>query len=1009
MLKRGPVLAPRCLGLALVMVCSLAGAVEVSGSAVVPGAAGEYVTLGFRLEGSGVYDYAVSVPEGWVPLSNHGRLQLDGPGYVSVTVRVPADVPAGTEATVGIELVNTEDPTETGRGSGAILVAAHVAIELTLVHADRAELGQPHEMLLLVRNRGNLPDVVDLSGDGGMWQVRFAQQSVALEIGQTVEVPVTLVPQGSVTSGYRHVLWITGVSRNDPGVSARAHASTIFVDSGIEEGASRRADPHLTLSVTAGVGATISIDEGGTDFSMSYDVNPRLAGALSDYVRVTAGVGTLGGTLIDPFERIPSQLYLGLVAQEWDAAASVRGGAYSLSGGGLVGMWRLGGGVSYRQGPDSGDFGVTATAVSQLPELDLQFMGRTASTESGRSDALGTRYRTQLSEGLTLSLGADLTGTRSDDDYVVAVGVNESLTYQSQVFDVTQSYSGVPQAGLHNFGLSGGLRSAGPFGLRAATAYTIANSGQRWRNSLTLSTSPLNGLNLSVTGTYLSESAGGSWSVRPSIGYRYRLWGINGTLTGSYSHTAPIWGDSPAVDGFTVGTSLAVGHFSVRAGGRYSLIWAGATGQSGVTLNVGGAVSYDRGGNSQLGLVLDYGSDTLEAIDVLTGALVWSHRWSPDIETELSYEREQSTAHGTGMYEQMEQIRLIAQLNDVLVDGLVLSAGYMVRSDAGLLTGSPLAHDISVRVGYSFGHPFRTPPVLEQAFGGRQGGEVRGVAFIDRNLDGVKNDDEEFLANVTLTLGDVAVTTDAAGAYTLRVPEGQHAWAALSGVPSGFALHADSVMHVAGNETHDVDLPFVPVVNINVVVFDDADHDGVQSPNESGIAYAGVIIEGPEKRTVRVNAMGVTQVTGLLPGSYAVRPDPEQMPARYRATTDPVELVLREGDRQRTVAVGAAAPPRQVVTTFTASNLAIIGRVGVSSVVPGSELTVSALVSGQAEMVMAQIGDHVHELVQGPTGWAGVVPVPESWPEGPTVVTLRAVGAAGEATTQITVQVVEPK
>lgn len=1008
MLMRRAALGVRMLPIALLLATNWAGALEVVGNPEVTGSAGEYATLGFRLIGVGEYAFTVTSPDGWVPLSRTGRVTVDRTGFVSVTVRVPGSAPAGSVAQVRIDFESTAPGTEGATGIGNVIVASHVAIELLAPRDMVGQLGQPHELTLVVRNRGNMPDVVDLSGEGGMWDVRLERSSVALEVGAEAEVLVTLLPRGSVSSGYRHVLWLTGVSRNDPLVRARAFTETVFRDSSLETERAAGQDPRLALSFRTGVTGGVTIDEAGTDYSLRYDVNPRLSGELSDYVSVTAGVGSLSGSLQDPFERVPSQLSLGLTATSWDAAASFGDGTYALSGGALLGQWRFGTGATYAVRDQAERFGVSVSAVSQVPGLDLQFVGRTTTTSGTRHDSLGARYRTPLADGLNLTLGADLVGSITPDGYAVAVGVSESLTFQVQAFDVTQTYNAVPQAGLHNIGLSGGLRSAGPFGLRAATSLSVSPAGNRWRNSLTLSTAPAAGLNLAVTGTYAVEAAGASFSVRPTLGYRYRIAAANGNVSVGYAYTVPLWGLDASSNRLSTAGSLYVGPFSVSVAASYLLTGSGRETEAGANFSVEASAEYRLSARSGLGAAYEYESDTVSGVSTASAALSWNHSWSTDLASSLSYEREQSLTYGTGAYSQTERIALIGQVNDLFVDGLTLSAGYSLRSAGGLFTGAPLQHAVSARLGYTFAIRFDTPDPVTQLFGGRRGGEVRGVAFIDRDLDGARGEHEELLSDLTVALGGVATVTGPDGKFRLRVPEGQHPFAFTAGVPAGFAPRLPDDVRVSENEVYEIDLPFVPVANVTVTLFDDLDNDGVRGPDEGGIAFGGVIIEGPEEHRVRMDARGVATVTGLVPGRYLVRPDPEQLPARYRATTEPYGLVVREGQRPAPISVGAGAPPRQVVTTFTTASLAIIGRASTGVVEAGGQIDVSALVSGPVQRVTAELAGTVYELTQGPGGWLGTLTLSADVAPGRSVILLRAYGGGAEAVNEVPITVRAP-
>lgn len=982
-----------------------AGALSVVGTPEVTGTSGEYVTLGFRLVGDGDFTYSITAPEGWEPLTRNGRVTVRGDGFVSVTLKVPGRAPALSTAEVSISFVGVDDPSDSATGTGYVHVRAFVGLELLSPNDLEGRLDEPLELSVIVRNTGNMPDVAQLEADGGMWDVRFESSSVALEPGEQREVPVVMLPRGSVTSGYRHILWVTATSRNDPAVSARAFTQTVFVDPGLRPAASGVRDPRLLLSLASGVTAGLTFQDGATSPRLGYDVNPRLTGQLSDFVDVTAGVGSVSGSLTNPFEEVPSRFDIGLDAETWDAAASLSEGSYSVSGSGLVSDWRVGAGATYREREGQGQFGVTASAVSQVPGLDLQFMGRTGTVMGGRSDAVGGRYRTTLADGLVLTVGGDVIGTATTDDYRVALGLSENLTYLTQAFDVTQSYSGIPQAGVHNIGLSGGLRSAGPFGVRLSTSLQLTPSTYRWRNAATISMSPLPGVGVAVTGSYTTGTDATTWSVRPGLGLRYRLGEASGSFTASYAHTGVLRGDEAVSDLYALTNSLSFRWLTVRATSSYLHKGQTADDEGGALFDVSAEVEVRPATRSIVRARYQYESDTIEGDETTTASVAWTQSWSQALSTQVSYERSQSTAYATGAYEQSERVALVGQVDDLLVEGLRLSAGYALSSGAGLLTGNDLRHDISARLGYTFVLAFDTPDALVQLFGGRRGGEVRGVAFRDRNLDGVRGDDEDAIAGLTVELGGETTVTGEDGSYRIRVPEGTYAWAFGAGLPSGIAASIPATLHVEEDSVQQLDIAFVPVANVTVTLFDDVDNDGVRGPEEGGIAFGGITIEGPVRRAVRVDGRGSTTVSGLVPGRYLVSADTQFLPPRYRPTGAPVVLVVREGERPAPILVAAGAPPRAVVTTFTASSLAVIGRSDVSSVEAGGEVVITALVSGNPQSVTAELAGTVALLTFEGGRWTGVVTVPADMAAGRAIVVVRAADETSEATSDVPITV----
>lgn len=983
-----------------------ANALEVLNEPVVSGTVGDYVTLAFNLTGQGDYNYEVSVQEPWMPLSGAGRVSVQGAGFVSVTLRVPRAAPANERALITLAFENTTDKSDKATGRGYVEVIGSAGVALATPASLQGVIEEPLRFSVLVTNRGNMPDVFTLAGNAGMWDVRFEQDEVRLDPGEEREVGVALELRGMVNSGFRTLIMISANSRNDPSVKVQAGTRAIFYASGVEANTRQLAAPRINLSVGTGVTAALTLDEDGATTSVDYSINPRLSGDLSDYVRANAGIGRFAGSVTDPFQEVPSRLDVGLSADAWDASASIGNGSYALAGGGVVNDWRVGGSGRFRGHEAGASFGINAYAFSQVPGLDLQFSGATRTSPSGRGDSLVANYRTPLGDNLVLSVGPALSGFDTESGYVVTAGINESLSYQAQAFDVTQSYSGLPLAGVHSVGLTGGLRSAGPFGVRASTSLQLAPGSHAWRSSVVLSSRPAPGIGLGVTGTYQTSTTSSTYSVRPALSFNYRLDRLRGGFSVRYAYTGVLWGDVATSSLYGVDANGGIGPVSVKAGATYVARGATAAADASSMLKLQAAGEYKPGRSTTIAAEYEYISDTKDESSTTKVGVEWLQSWTETFGTELSYGLDLATRYATGVTAQKERVALIGGVRDLGFDGLNLSGGYAVSSSAGLFTGmAPLRHDLSVRAGYTFRFSFDTPAAIVDTFGGRKGGEVRGVAFLDRDLDGVRGSGEEVLAGLVVSLGGVTTTTGEDGSFRLRVPSGRYAWTFGSGLPASTILDLNDDITVEENAVKLVDLPFVPVASLRVTLFDDEDGDGVQSEGETGISFGGVIIDGPVRKEVALDVRGTTTVSGLVPGTYTVRPDPDRLPRRYRSTTDPVVVVIREGDQPRPVAVGAGAPPREVVTTFTASELAVIARVGKSSVVAGDDVEVTALVSGGAERVFVLLNSVEFPLERHGARWFGPVTIPPTVAAGRLALEVVAEGPSGSATAHVEVTV----
>lgn len=1005
----------RCL-LMLVLVTgagSWAGALRLLDEPRAAGRPGEYVTLPFRLVGEGTYGYEVRTDTGWTPLANTGTVRLDGDGYMSVTLRVPRTAVAGTRSFVEVVFTNRDDPQDVVHLSGVVLVETLTEIALVVPERIEAELGRAFSFPIVVTNAGNQTDRITLHAERPMWDVRFSENEVEVDPGASYEVMAEVSTDGEVFAGYRLLLAVESTSRNDPSVTAEAFVRVTFQDAASRTlAATTDQAPRLALALASGVNAGVSLHGGVADADVGFSITPGLSGSLSDYVDVGLGVGSFRGSIEDPFEEVPSRLDVALTAASWDASASIGPGRYGLAAGTVVGDWRVSGGADLAPKESGTTFGVSAFASSLAPELDLQFSGRSASVNgSGRRDAIGARYRTPLSEGLVLGTGLDIIGSVGEDPYQVDVGVHQNLSYQTQAFDVTQSYSGLPLAGLHNLGLSGGLRGTAPFGVRASTALQFAPDTISWRSAVTVGVTPVPALRTSVTGLYRTSATttgdeDATFGVQANLSYRFGNGPVRGGFGVGYTYTGVLRGNALPTSTAFARLSGSVAGLEVALGGSYLTAHGGQAAdpeEDGVAeaWEAGGTASYAAGRAATLRFEAGYAWErglgaSAPTVESTSLEASWTQAWSDEVRSEFSYTRLVDVVALD--VNRSERVQLSVQVSGLGIDGLAASSGYALSTDTGLLTGlTPLRHEFRVRLGYTLVLPFATPAAVVDTFGGRRGGEVSGVAFVDRDLDGERDASEPGIAGMTLALGGVQTITDDDGKYRLRVPSGTYRWFVVRGAPASTEATVASTIDIEDDSEQVLDQPFVPVVPLNVTLFDDADNDGARAATEGGIAFGGVIVDGPVRKMVRVDGRGNALVTGLVPGAYRVAPNPAALPARYHVTTDAVLVVLSEGQRPAPVVVGAGAPPREVVTTFASGSLAVFAKTNRAQVPAGAEVRVDALVGGAAERVTLLLGAEAIPMMQGSTGWSATVRIPSGTQPGPLAMQVRAEGGGAEA------------
>ncbi|GAA2176243.1 hypothetical protein GCM10009846_29270 [Agrococcus versicolor] len=202
---------------------------------------------------------------------------------------------------------------------------------------------------------------------------------------------------------------------------------------------------------------------------------------------------------------------------------------------------------------------------------------------------------------------------------------------------------------------------------------------------------------------------------------------------------------------------------------------------------------------------------------------------------------------------------------------------------------------------------------------------LEGVVWVDGDGDGVRDDDEPGIPDVTVVvtwqgpLGPIELTvvTDANGAWTLpNVPAGD--WSVridLDTVPPHLvgSTPAEVVVQVPVDGVGSVEHGLVPTGSVGDVVFHDEDRDGVQDAGERGLGGVTVQLLDAQGRVV---AETVTAEDGsylfedVAPGRYTVRIDMATAPAGYVVTTgdESVAVEVGPGESVLTADFPLAAP-----------------------------------------------------------------------------------------------------
>jgi len=1003
--------------LAPVQVLAQTAAVKVSAAQTLPAAVpGGYVTLMYSAEGQGEYDFEVTGSADWQPVTRTRRLKLNGHTLLPVTFRVPALALVGQSPPLVLRAL--QGGQEVGRTQGFAQVQPHPRLHLSSPARVSATTAHPLVVPLEVTNLGNQTDTVTLSIANQDTSAHLSQQQLVLKPGESRTVSATLTLD-RVSENFLYILFFEATSSLKPGVTASARTDALF-NSVAVVGTGAVLGPTLTLGLGSSVDATAKWTPQGSSTELHYSVRPVVGGALSDYVDGQADLSGLEGTTSQP---LPSGVGIGLEfsSQRWGANLSASSRGVGIGGSLNWRGWLLSSSARYQALTNGNLLGVSAGASTSLAggQLALDATSTLISTpgERRRADSFGVSYARTFGGRWAANAGVRAGGAQAGGQYSTTLGVSQQLSYNAQVFDVTQSYFG-SLGGLQVIGLSGGLRSTQPFGVRGALSLLIQPAGLTWTTSGLLLYSAPRGLGLSLSGRATGSSSPGQeggWQATLSASAPpLTLGSAQVSVAAAYSLSASTQPSGSAAPGQLIHeASLDTALLLKSLQGKASLNWQRADeNDQQLRLSVSGAYLWQANTFSA-----SY-SREIQTRNQLTSQQAeasWSRDWTPRLSTTLNYSRAWSNQAGSsqvaasapalglqpaagvqvGTQPGTQSLGISIGVQDVGLPGLRLSAGYRLTSPIGALA---LSQALSVGLGYNLAYRVATPGTLVDLFGGRKGGKVHGVLFQDDNLDGVQDAGEAGLAGVQLQIGSVKTVTDARGAYQLQVPVGSYIPLFTAGLPATVEALNLKAVEVKENADIPTSLAFAPVAAANAVIFNDLDMDGVQGENEVALPYASVQLSGPVSRTVQADARGVARLSALPAGDYRLSLTPDGLPQGFEPSRPVWLLSIQPGQRVPDLHLGAARPARKIVTTYTAGTLTVRGGFPQDAlVVPGSSVPLKLQLRGVEKVMVSAFGQQFTPKLTG-TQLTQTIAVPPGTAPGVYDVTVVAYGDGGQKT-----------
>lgn len=198
-------------------------------SAPAPASPGDALTLPFTVKNISserdIFDFSLEVPSGLEPLGVPDPIELEpnAEETVFVSVFVSSKARAGAHI-VTLKARSRKNPSLTAQASVTVTVKESPGLELSAPPSKTVEPGSAGRIVFIVRNKGNVPDLVAFSVQiTGTLRAPAPPGDVSLDVGERREIPIEIsVPRGAPP--VRHRITLRAVSKRFENVSAEATA-----------------------------------------------------------------------------------------------------------------------------------------------------------------------------------------------------------------------------------------------------------------------------------------------------------------------------------------------------------------------------------------------------------------------------------------------------------------------------------------------------------------------------------------------------------------------------------------------------------------------------------------------------------------------------------------------------------------------------------------------------------------------------------------------------------------
>ena len=821
-------------------------------------------------------EFNLVVPDGWSPMGTPSPVTVPAGGRetVFVTVQVPATAEAG-EHPVKLEASYNGS---TYTGTATVVVTEVQEISVSAPAAKTVSRNSELSYVFTVKNTGNVTDTFEIEANSGHdWVTDFSPDTLDLFPGKSKQVEVSLyVPEDAVPG--RDPVSVTVTSTRDDDITDEATVYTrILPPSPQAVGGKLYAilPARLEGNFTRGLG----------DQAPTGDLNLVADGEVGN------------GNLYFDFGL--SDLYTDNNV-EWNAL-DYGGENYRISSGGVgytfsdfISM----SGRGFSASLTAGKFGLSLLDLSG----SLEHSGGQLAYESGNlylSANLGNLSVGEDEYAFTESVVARYSGEETGE-------IELEAGYTPSEGEYGYAYEGYAQLGLDPITLEGEAFFIGPNfagsgsgdkGFRLNESAGGENFSQNLSYSFYYETPDDTQTESTVLTDRLSANARldllgatGGWPE----GRQGRAFDLSGSLTISNRRDTANTND---LDESTSSVSGSVfyryDYVNFSVGAAHEIRKNNLSGQSFEYFNLNQSIGFDYKGVSF----------TTSFSNSMTENLTTEEQVSTSGSTTFTLERIGNPFIGLSITKSGENL-------DVTLDSTVSPSNNLEFSLAADAAIGQDGVDFGGALDFTYDYDMPLKFLITK-------GRVDGNVFVDENGNGKKDEDEQGVNDLVLTIENTEVATGedgyfrfppfTPGNYELEIPD----------LPSryGFTQTMPKQVEVKRGETTSTAVPLTELGSIEFLVYSDENQNGNRNTGEAGISGVRVTLTGEGVEEEKVSGEeGLVNFRGLVPGTYELRLAENTLPPRSRVTTDNavIELELAGGE-QKEILVGSFQEPREIV------------------------------------------------------------------------------------------------